>query len=194
MAGPSCAGKTEVATGVAARLDAPVLTLDAYYRDLAHLPFAERAMMNFDTPEALESELLIEHLQQLVSGNAVRAPVYDFSQHVRAAETRLIRPASFIILEGLWALYWEQLRRLASLKVFVAAPDEICLARRIARDTRQRGRTAESVVEQYRRTVQPMARLYILPTMRYADLVLDGAGRLEDSIEAVLARIPARLP
>ncbi len=183
-----------MASRVAARLGAQVLTLDSYYRDLAHLPLSERAGMNFDTPDALESELLIEHLQQLMAGHSVQAPVYDFSQHIRAAQTRLIQPSFFIILEGLWALYWEQVRGLASLKVFVAAPDDICLARRIARDTRERGRTAESVVEQYRRAVQPMARLYILPTMRYADLVLDGAGRLEESVEAVLARIPAPRP
>src|SRR5205807_2648187 len=106
----------------------------------SHLPFAERVRINFDDPQALDAELLVRQLAILVEGNAIETPVYDFTQHVRAQHTQPVQPGGFVLLEGLFALYWEDVRRLAGTSVFVDAPDEICLARRIERDICERGR------------------------------------------------------
>ncbi|MCC7173924.1 MAG: uridine kinase [Bryobacterales bacterium] len=189
IAGPSCAGKTEVATLVARALGAPVLNLDAYYRDLAHLPPEERALWNFDTPESLDEQLLIEQIGAITRGEEAAVPVYDFAQHVRSAGVRRVQAAGYLVVEGLFALYWEPLRSLLDLKVFVSAPDAVCLDRRLERDIRERGRSRESVLEQYSRTVRPMSERFVLPTRIFADLVLDGAGSIQDSVAAVLGRL-----
>ncbi len=192
VAGPSCAGKSEIAQRLAAILNAPVLLLDSYYHDLAHLTPKERPLANFDVPEALDVELLTGHLRRLSQGREIEAPVYDFTRHVRTKKIRRVPVAAFVIVEGLFALYWEAIRDLLDLKIFVDAPDEVCLQRRIERDVRERGRSPESVVEQFRTTVRPMADRYLLPTKRFADLVLDGTLPLEQSVAAVLSHL--RMP
>lgn len=192
IAGPSCAGKTELATRLAAELNAPVLPLDSYYRDLAHLPFEQRARWNFDVPEALDEELIAEHVRRLGEGQEIEAPVYDFTRHVRSHEVRRIRAERFAVVEGLFTLYWEKVRSLLPVKIYVGAPEEVCLERRLERDVRERGRTPESVREQFRSTVAPMARLYILPTAAYADLILSGVQPLEESAAAALRLIRER--
>jgi len=189
IAGPSCAGKSELARRLAHKLGARILPLDCYYRDLSHLPLDERCGMNFDVPEALDVPLLIQQLSLLAEGCEITRPVYDFRQHVRAPEPERVVPAEFIILEGLFALYWEEVRRRLALKVFVEAPPEVCLARRLERDVRERGRTPESVVEQYERTVRPMAERYILPTRALADVVVSGLAPIEESVACVLELI-----
>lgn len=186
IAGPSCAGKTELATRLAAELNAPVLPLDSYYRDLAHLPFEQRARWNFDVPEALDEQLICEHVRRLGEGQEIDAPVYDFTHHVRRQQVRCIRAGRFAIIEGLFTLYWEQVRNLLPVKIYVGAPEEVCLERRLERDVRERGRTPESVREQFRSTVAPMARRYILPTAVYADLVLSGVQPIEELASAAL--------
>lgn len=189
LAGPSCAGKSEIAQRLAAVLDAPVLLLDSYYHDLAHLPPEERRLANFDLPEALDVDLLTGHLQGLSQGKEIEAPVYDFTRHVRTKKIRRVPVVAFVIVEGLFALYWESIRDLLNLRIFVDAPDEVCLQRRIDRDVRERGRSPEAVVEQFRTTVRPMAERYLLPTKRFADLVLDGTLPLEQSLAAVLGHL-----
>lgn len=143
--------------------------------------------MNFDEPDALDRGLLFEHLSQLARGTDIRVPVYDFARHTRAAETTLLRAEAFIIVEGLFALYWEEVRALFGTSVFVTAEDGLCFERRLERDTRERGRSAESVLEQYRHTVRPMAERYVLPTRAFADVVVAGTGSLDVSAAAVLA-------
>jgi uridine kinase len=188
IAGPSCAGKSEVARRVAAALSAPVVTLDAYYRDLVHLPLDQRAQANFDIPDSLDDELLTVQIAGLAAGNAVDVPVYDFTRHIRSSAVQRILPEAVVIVEGLFTLHWEPLRALLNLKVFVEADDAVCLDRRLERDIRERGRTRESVLRQYEATVRPMAEKYVLPTRSFADLMLNGTGSLDESVASVLAR------
>lgn len=192
IAGPSCAGKSELARSLARRLSAQILSLDCYYRDLAHLPFEQRCRANFDVPEALDEQLLIRQVAQLAEGRQIARPIYDFARHVRAPGVEIVVPGCFLILEGLFALHWEEIRRRLDLKIFVEAPDQVCLRRRLERDVRERGRTPESVMEQYERTVRPMAERYILPARAYADLVLSGVAPLEQSLDAVLGVLRRR--
>ena len=189
IAGPSCAGKSEVAQRVAAALAAPVISLDSYYTDLGHIAFQERERANFDAPDALDRKLLAGQLAKLAECAEIRVPVYDFARHVRAAETRSVRAATYAVVEGLFALYWEDVRRLFHTKVFIQAEDAVCFKRRLERDVMERGRTPESVHAQYRNTVRPMAELHIIPTSRFADLVLSGTDPVEQSVEAVLAHV-----
>jgi uridine kinase len=186
VGGPSCAGKTELAKRLAHDLVGSVLLLDSYYRDLSALSPAERSAVNFDHPSALDHELLIHQLRAIARGETVERPIYDFSTHTRIPARETFAAQQFVIVEGLFALYWPELRELASTKVFVTAPDDVCLSRRERRDIVERGRTAESVRAQFSQTVQPMASLYVRPTSRYADLVLSGEQPLSRSANAVL--------
>ncbi len=189
IAGPSCAGKSELAKYLGAALPATHIGLDAYYRDLSHLPIEERARFNFDTPDALDHELLACQMQTLAGGQAIDLPVYDFATHSRTCRTELIAPGDFVIVEGLFALYWEDLRRLFGTCVYVEAADDVCLARRQVRDVRERGRTPESVLRQFRETVQPMAELYVRPSRAFAHVVVSGVQPIFSSAEAVLQHV-----
>lgn len=193
IAGPSCSGKSEVSRRLARILRAPTLALDHYYRDLKHLSFEERIRTNFDSPESLDSELIVEHVNLLKQGLAVEQPCYDFTNHVRSADTEIIQPADYIIVEGLFALYWPELRSLLDFQIYITTDHETCLARRIFRDVRERGRTEESVREQYESTVRPMAERYLTPTMQYADLVLAGVAPVKQSVYTILLHIAQRL-
>lgn len=189
VAGPSCAGKTQLAHHLAHVLSANILSVDSYYRDLGDLSLEQRHRVNFDHPDAIEHELLTAHLEELANGHAVEIPVYDFATHSRVARTERLEPGRFLILEGLFALYWEKARRLMRTKVFVDAPDDVCLARRQERDVRTRGRTPASVREQFAATVQPMAELYVRPTRAYADVAVSGQEPLESLAAAVLEHV-----
>ena len=187
IAGPSCAGKTALAKHLAQSLEhVLVFALDSYYRDLSDLPPSARADYNFDVPEALEDGLFLRHLRALARGEAVDTPVYDFSTHCRRPETTRLGPGRVVLVEGLYALYWAAARDLMDLKVFIEAPEDVILARRTARDVRERGRTPESVQAQYARTVRPMYERYALPTRRFADLVLDGTEPVDGLARKVL--------
>jgi uridine kinase len=187
VAGPSGAGKTYLATHLAAALDASMVALDRYYRDLSHLPLEERARVNFDAPEALDHELLVKQVAGLRNNQTVQLPVYDFATHTRTRRTEVLRPADVVIVEGLFALYWSSVRELLGTKVFVDMTDEVCLTRRQERDVRERGRRPESVVEQYAAIVAPMAQRYVRPTIVHADIVVSGAEAIGDSLSRVLA-------
>ena len=189
VAGPSCAGKSYLAERVAGKLDAALLHLDSYYRELDHLSRVERTHYNFDVPEALDSELLLRQARQLHGGEPIARPVYDFTAHTRRRETLEIPPRSFVVVEGLFALYWERLRALLRTKVYVDLGEEICLERRIERDMRERGRSRESVLEQYRNTVVPMARQHVYPSRAYADIVVTGDGEIWREVDAVLRHV-----
>ena len=191
IAGPSCAGKSELAGWLAARLNAPVLNLDHYYVDMAELTIEERAKRNFDEPAALEHTLILDHARMLAAGESVRAPRYDFATHTRAHSDELIIPERYVILEGLFALLWPAVRALMQTKLFVYAPDEVCLERRVARDVIERGRTAESVRWQFETTVRPMAHLHVLPAQAHADLVLLGTDPIDLLGACALALIQA---
>jgi uridine kinase len=189
IAGPSGAGKSYLARHLAERLQAPMLPLDHYYRDLSHLSLEERGRANFDDPAALEDELLVAQVEQLRLGRSVEIPVYDFSLHARSRQTQLFCPAQFVIVEGLFTLYWSKLRRLLDTRVYVDMTDDVCLQRRQERDVRERGRTPESVVEQFRTTVAPMAERYVRPTQVNADVVTFGAAPISEEVERVLEHV-----
>jgi uridine kinase len=193
VAGPSCSGKSTLAHHLAAALDAVIVPLDSYYRDLSDLPFEERGKQNFDAPEALDWELMITQLGQLARGETVEKPVYRFDTHSRATHTEPVVPSRFLIIEGLFALYREELRQLLGTSIFVGLEDDICLERRLHRDTLERGRTVDSICHQYDETVRPMAERYILPTSEFADLVLSGASPVEGMAERVMTHIRAKL-
>jgi uridine kinase len=189
IAGPSCAGKTLLAGRLAFELDAPIVALDCYYHSLDHLPLEQRALSNFDVPDSLDAELLARHVDQLARGEEIHVPVYDFSRHIRLFAVRAVRATRYALIEGLFTLHWEAVRDRLGVKLYVGAGEGVRLGRRIERDVRERGRTPESVIEQCRTTVEPMARRYVLPTAAFADLVLDGEARMGESVAAALAVI-----
>ena len=193
VAGGSCTGKTLLCQQVEERLgvgDCLILSMDAYYRDLSHIPPEKRDERNFDIPEALDHSLMIEHLRILCSGGAVNVPTYNFATHTRSEETRRVSAdGGIVLLEGLFALYWKEIRKLLSVMVFIDLDQETCLARRIKRDVKERGRTREDVEQQFRETVLPMYALHVAPTQRYADLVLPGDTSVDELGDQVLAVI-----
>lgn len=184
IAGPSCSGKTSVAQRLAALLpgEATVFGLDSYYADLSHLPFDERKKFNFDHPEALEDRMLAQHLQALSRGEMIRRPIYDFPTHTRVRDRfDEIRPGDFLIVEGLFTLHWPHVREIFDFTAFITAADGICFDRRKRRDIQERGRTIEFVRTQYEQTVRPGSESFILPTRRFADVVLSGEQPIEES-------------
>jgi uridine kinase len=189
----SGSGKTELARQLSRRLPGrcEILPLDAYYLPQAHLSLEERAVLNFDHPDALDWEMFREHLDALRHGKPVEEPIYLFAEHTRAPEKRIIEPSSYLIVEGILALHDPEIRKLLDLKVFVNTRREECLRRRIRRDISERGRTRESVLDQFNATVWPMAREFVLPSRRQANLVVSGEEPLEHSIGAVLRSLPA---
>jgi uridine kinase len=189
IAGPSCAGKTETSKSVARLLNARIIGLDSYYRDLTHLEFDQRTKFNFDEPAALDHELLIEQLRDISAGKTIYTPVYDFVAHNRTTKAEHIDPAPFLILEGLFVLYWDDVRKLCDTTVYVDAPDDVCLQRRRYRDVRERGRTVESVMKQYEGTVRPMAEKYVWPTKSLAELVVSGTDSLDHCASQVMDEI-----
>ncbi|HVP64005.1 MAG TPA: uridine kinase [candidate division Zixibacteria bacterium] len=191
IAGPSCAGKSFLSQHVARELGAATFHLDSYYRELNHMSLTQRAHFNFDSPEALESDLLLRHIAELAQGKPIRKPIYDFTTHTRMPETEPLEPQQYIIIEGLFALFWEGLRKVEGTKVYVDLGEELCLERRIERDISERGRTRESVLEQYRTTVQPMAKQYVYPTRNHADIVVTGDDDILHEASVVLAHVRA---
>jgi uridine kinase len=189
IAGPSCAGKTELANRLARELKCSVLRLDNYYRDLSALPPEERPLINFDTPAAVDDELLMRQVQALIRGEIVEKPQYDFATHTRCPHGESFAASEFLITDGLFALFWPELRDVACTKVFVDAPDDVCLSRRQRRDVAERGRTLDSVTTQFYQAVQPMAELHVRPTRKYADLLLSGEQPISKSVETVLRHV-----
>lgn len=186
IAGCSGSGKTTLASELATQLSATLFPLDLYYRDLSQFPLDERDKRNFDHPDSLESELFIRHIRDLAQGKTIQRPVYDFSRHARVAGAfDPITPKSFVIVEGILALHYSELPPLYHFSIYVDAPNELCLKRRIYRDMRERGRTEESVRAQFEATARPMAELYVLPSRRHASLIVQGTDSLDWSIEQV---------
>lgn len=192
IAGCSGSGKTTLARELRSQFSATLLPLDLYYYDLSGLPVEERAKQNFDHPRALESTLLVRQVEALAAGESIEHPVYDFTTHTRVSGvTERVRPVPVLIVEGILALHFEELRTLFDFSVYVNAPPEVCLARRIARDIRERGRTEASVRKQFEATTRPMAEKYVLPSAAYASIVVEGTDALDWSVEQVVRRMRA---
>jgi uridine kinase len=191
IAGPSCSGKTSLARRLAGRVagSAVVFELDWYYRDQAGASLDD---IDVDVPAALDDALIAEHLARLVSVDAIDRPVYDYATHARMGGTVRVEPADVVIVEGLFALYWEAVRACFDVAFFITAGADTCLARRIDRDTHERGRSADEAARQFRARVEPMYRRYVHPTLQYADVVLPGDDPMDSLAVAAEREIAAR--
>lgn len=196
VAGGTGSGKTTVASRILDRVGTEHITYiahDAYYRDLGHLPERLRAQVNFDHPDALETELLVEHLKQLRGGHPVEIPIYDFTSHTRTGETRRVEVAPVVIVEGILVFVASDLRKLFDVKIYIDTDADVRFIRRLRRDLAERGRSVESVCEQYLSTVRPMHLEFVEPSKRYADVIIPEGGFNEVAIEMVAARIRGML-
>lgn len=193
IAGASGSGKTTLAVQLARTLGGFHFSLDNYYRDLSHLPPTQRAAQNFDDPAIIESELLAAHLSALSRGQSIERPLYDFARHIRIPnQTETIHPPAVLLVEGLFTLVYHALLPLYQFRVYVETPDEVCFARRLKRDTEERGRTPESVRAQYQATVRPSVLTFVKPSSTHADLIIDGTEALDWKVEQVLAALRTR--
>jgi uridine kinase len=192
IAGGTGSGKTTVAHNLASAMPpgrCAIIDHDAYYCDQGHLPFEARETINYDHPSALDSALLVEHLCALREGRAVEVPIYDFSTHTRRRETRSVPPARVVIVEGILIFADPALRALMDIKIFVDTAPDIRLMRRIHRDLEQRGRTFESVRDQYYATVRPMHLEHVEPSKQWADLILPEGGDNRVALEILLGQL-----
>jgi uridine kinase len=193
IAGCSGSGKTTLAVELARELGGTHFPLDHYYRDLAHLPLAERFQQNFDDPELIDLPLLAAQITALARGEAIERPLYDFTTHTRVpGRTETIMPGAFLMVEGLFALFYSELVPLYHLRIYIDTPDDHCFERRMKRDIEKRGRTPESVRRQYEATVRPASLKYVRPSALHADLSIDGTGALDWKVERVLNELRAR--
>lgn len=199
IAGGSGSGKTTIASAVVESVGSDRVVLiqhDAYYRDLAHMPFEERIKTNFDHPDSLETELLIEHLRVLRSGDPIERPVYDFSNHVRTTATVRVEPEPVVIVEGILVLAEPDLRAMMDLRIYIDTDGDLRVLRRLQRDLVERGRSVETVVNQYLGTVRPMHLQFVEPSKRYADIIVpegyneNAVGTVTSMIRDVLAGEP----
>jgi uridine kinase len=192
VAGGTGSGKTTVANEILERVGAKHIAYiphDAYYRDHSHMPLEERAQVNYDHPDSLETELLVEHLKELRAGRAIEIPVYDFTTHTRTQQTRRVGPAPVILVEGILVFAERALRALFDVKLYIDTDADVRFIRRLRRDIEERGRSAESVCDQYLSTVRPMHLEFVEPSKRYADVIIPEGGFNEVAIEMVAARI-----
>ena len=193
VAGASGSGKTTLAAELARTLGGQHFSLDNYYRDLGHLPLEARAEQNFDDPGLINIEQLSRDLTLLAQGRAIERPVYDFAAYTCVpGESERFEPKGFVVVEGLFALYFAELRPLYNLSVFVDTPDDVCFERRLKRDVEERGRKPETVRKQYDATVRPCGLAFVRPLADLADLVVDGTDSLDYKIELVMNALRKR--
>jgi uridine kinase len=192
VAGGSGSGKTTLAESVIGTVGTETVALiqhDAYYRDLPDLILEERAKVNYDHPDSLETELLIAHIHQLRAGHAINRPVYDFTIHRRTSRTVLVQPDPVIIIEGILVLSERELRDVMDLRIYVDADADLRFIRRLERDIRERERTVESVIAQYQETVRPMHLQFVEPSKRYADIIVPNGGYNPGAVGTIISMI-----
>lgn len=196
IAGPSGSGKTTLAQGILTQVGAERIAFlphDAYYRNQDEMPYEERLLVNYDHPDSLETELLIAHIRALKAGQPVELPVYDFKAYTRAVESRRVEPRTIILVEGILIFTDPQLRKLFDARIFVDADPDICFIRRLQRDIHERGRSVESVIQQYLGTVRPSYLEFVEPSKRFADVIVPEGGMNEVALSLVIARLRALL-
>jgi len=196
VAGGTASGKTSVVQAILDRVGRERIAHiqhDSYYKDLSHLPLEVRRQFNFDHPDALDTPLLIQHLQELRQGHSVEVPQYDFATYCRLPKTRTVHPRPVVIVEGILILTEPALRDLIDVKIYVDTDADLRFIRRIKRDIAERGRTMESVIEQYLSTVRPMHLEFVEPSKRYADVIIPLGGQNVAALELVTARILSML-
>ncbi len=193
IAGGTASGKTTLAKAV---YDATieygtveVIRLDDYYKKQDNLTFEERTKINYDHPSSYDSDLLVKHLKELKSGKAIEKPIYDFTIHNRSYETVVVEPANVIIVEGIMVFAIPELLKMFDIKIFVETDDDIRFIRRLKRDTRDRGRTIDSVVEQYLTTVRPMHLAFVEPSKKYADIIIPEGGKNDIATDFITTKI-----
>ncbi len=196
ICGGTGSGKTTVANRILESVnasDVAFIQQDSYYRNLKDLPLDYRQAVNFDHPDALDNELLVHHIRKLKAGGSVELPLYDFKTHTRLNETLLIEPKPIVIIEGILIFIDPRLLEQMDIKVFVDTPDDIRFIRRLRRDIAERGRTIDSVIEQYLKTVRPMHMQFVEPSKRYADVIIPEGGHNLVSIDLISGKIRERL-
>jgi uridine kinase len=196
IAGGTASGKTTVARKIHEALSPSRVVLidqDAYYKDLKHLSLDERREVNFDHPDAFDTELLVHHLKTLKAGVPIKKPLYDFVTSMRRPEVLEVNPADIILIEGILVLHIEAVRKLLDLRIFVDAEDDVRIIRRLTRDIKERGRDFDHVVAQYFRHVRPMHMGFVEPSKRWADIIVPHGGNNETAIDMLVGALRARM-
>ena len=192
IAGGTGSGKTSLAKGILSEYgegEVAVIEQDSYYNDLSHILYEKRVTQNYDHPDSIDIELFESHLQNLLNGESVNVPTYDFSTHVRMDKTITITPHHVIVVEGILTLHYTQLRDLFAIKIFVDTPADIRFIRRLTRDIHERGRTADSVNKQYLATVRPMHDQFVEPSKYFADLIIPEGGENKVAVDLIRTKI-----
>lgn len=192
VAGGTASGKTTVAQTILDAVGASqvaYLPHDAYYRDRSELPLEERAQLNYDHPNSLETELLVEHVRRLCGREPVEVPIYDFTRHRRTAETTEVRPSPIVLVEGILIFTNRELRELMDIKVYVDTDPDVRFIRRMLRDMNERGRSLDSIIKQYLETVRPMHLEFVQPSKRYADIIIPKGGLNKVALDMVVSRL-----
>ena len=192
VAGGTCSGKTTVSERLAeltGESQLALIKLDSYYITRSHQPFEERAAANYDHPDAFDWQLLNDHIAALTAGASVPVPIYDYTIHDRISDVRVVHPAKIVVVEGILVLYEPTLRDRFDLRVFIDTDADLRLIRRLSRDVLERGRTPESIVNQYLATVRPSHEQFIEPSKRYADVIFPQGGLNEPALDVLLARV-----
>lgn len=193
IAGGSASGKTSIAKRLMSTFDQNnsivIIRQDDYYKNQSHMTFDQRILTNYDHPFAFDNDLLIEQLEDLIQGKSIEKPTYDFVHHTRSDKIEVIEPCDVIVLEGLFVLESEELRKHLDIKIFVDTAADIRFIRRLERDVRDRGRTLESVIHQYTTTVRVMHEMFIEPTKRYADVIVPEGGKNEVAVDLLTTKI-----
>ena len=192
ITGGTGSGKSTIADALYSNFSKDRITMiqqDMYYKDQSHLSMEERVKTNYDHPMAFDNDLLVEHLQKLIKGEAIEKPRYDFTIHNRAKDTTTVEPREIIIVEGILILEDERIRDLLDIKVYVDTDADIRILRRLVRDINERGRTVESVIDQYLKMVRPMNMEFTEPTKRYADIIIPEGGHNYVAIDILMAKI-----
>jgi len=195
IAGGTGCGKSTLIKRIKEEFDEriTILSHDFYYKQHNDIPFEERKKLNYDHPDAIETDLMISHIKELVKGNSIERPVYDFTIHNRVDETVTVKPAKVIIVEGILIFENKELRDMCDIKVFIDTDADVRIIRRIIRDVNERGRTLDSIVNQYLTTVKPMHEMFVEPTKKYVDIIIPEGGYNLVALEMLIERIRALL-
>lgn len=192
IAGGSASGKTTVVNKIIKGLESQLVTVishDDYYKNQSHMVLEERYKTNYDHPDSLDNDLLYKHLLQLLNNEEIVKPTYDFVNHTRSEKTEIVKPNKVIILEGILVLQDKRLRDLGNIKIFVESDDDIRFIRRLQRDTKERGRSIDSIINQYLTTVKPMYYEFVKPSKRYADIIVPNDNKHDVAVDVLITKI-----